>query len=56
MDLTPEAIRAAVPEVSSDEAAALADWYAALSRAIAAFPPDDLKRVEPPLRSTPGPA
>ena len=56
MNVTPEVIRARVPEISADEAAALADWYAALARGVAAFPVDDLKRVEPPLRSTPGPA
>ncbi|MBV8715319.1 MAG: hypothetical protein JO020_07605 [Chloroflexi bacterium] len=37
------------------EASALADWYAALAQAVAAFPPQDLKGTEPPLRSTPGP-
>jgi hypothetical protein len=56
MNFTPEAIRASVPQISADEAAALADWYAALSGAVAAFPLDDLKRAEPPLRSAPGPA
>lgn len=37
------------------EADALAAWYASLSRAVAAFPSDALRAVEPPLRSIPGP-
>jgi hypothetical protein len=40
---------------TDDEAAALAEWYANLSRGVAAYPEADLKGVEPPLRSTPGP-
>jgi cytochrome c553 len=51
-----EAVRQVVgAELSDAEAAALADWYAALARGVAAFPQADLKAVEPPLRSTPGP-
>jgi hypothetical protein len=42
--------------LSDEEAAQLSAWYAALSRAISAFPAADLKAVEPPLRSIPGPA
>jgi hypothetical protein len=43
-------------DVDDQAAAGLIDWYANLSRGVAAFPEADLKRVEPPLRSTPGPA
>jgi hypothetical protein len=42
-------------ELSDAEAEALAAWYANLARSVAAFPADDLKPVEPPLRSLPGP-
>jgi hypothetical protein len=42
-------------DLSDAEAEALAAWYANLARSVAAFPADDLKRVEPPLRSLPGP-
>jgi cytochrome c553 len=42
-------------DLSDAEAEALAAWYANLARSVAAFPGDDLKRVEPPLRSLPGP-
>jgi hypothetical protein len=42
-------------ELSDAEAAALADWYDALARLVAAFPEAHLKQVEPPLRSVPGP-
>jgi len=49
-----------VKEVIGDEAtdqdvAALVEWYANLARSVAAFPRADLKKVEPPLRSVPGP-
>ena len=51
-----EAVRQVVgAELSDAEAAALANWYADLARGVAAFPQADLKAVEPPLRSTPGP-
>ncbi len=55
MDAIPETVRERVPEATSEEAAALAEWYAALARALAAFPLTELSRVEPALRSTPGP-
>ena len=55
MDLSPEQVRQQLPEATPEEAAALAEWYAGIARAVAAFPADDLKRVEPALRSTPGP-
>jgi len=42
-------------QVTDAEATALAEWYAALARGVAAYPQADLKGVEPPLRSTPGP-
>ena len=41
--------------IADEDAAALATWYAALARGVAAFPATDLKGVEPPLRSVPGP-
>lgn len=56
MDLTPEEVRQVLPEATREEAAALAEWYAGLRRAVSDFPVGDLKRIEPPLRSTPGPA
>ena len=42
-------------ELSEQEAAALVDWYTVLARGVANFPQADLKAVEPPLRSIPGP-
>ena len=42
-------------ELSEQEAAALVDWYTALAGGVANFPQADLKAVEPPLRSIPGP-
>jgi hypothetical protein len=42
-------------DLSDQDAEALAAWYAGFARGVAAFPAADLKRVEPPLRSTPGP-
>jgi hypothetical protein len=54
--LSKEHIRQIVGAALSDQdAEALAGWYAGFSRGVAAFPAQDLKRVEPPLRSTPGP-
>jgi hypothetical protein len=43
-------------EVSAQDVEALAGWYAGFARQVAAYPQDDLKRVEPPLRSVPGPS
>jgi hypothetical protein len=43
-------------ELSDQDATALAAAYASLARAVAAFPGDDLRTVEPPLHSIPGPA
>ena len=37
------------------EAEALAAYYEALSRAVQTFATDELRNVEPPLRSVPGP-
>jgi len=55
-DLTPEQVRDIIgPQVTDAEAQALAEWYAALSKGVAAFPLPSLTQVEPPLRSTPGP-
>jgi hypothetical protein len=42
-------------ELSDDDAKALAAAYASLARGVAAFPADDVRNVEPPLRSIPGP-
>lgn len=42
-------------ELTEQEVAALVEWYANLARGVAAFPGADLKKVEPPLRSVPGP-
>jgi len=41
--------------LAESEATALVDWYAGLARQVERFPAGDLKGVEPPLRSTPGP-
>jgi hypothetical protein len=37
------------------EAEALATYYAALARSVQAFATDELRGIEPPLRSTPAP-
>ena len=50
-----EILRVVGDSVTPDEVKALADWYATQSALVAAFPADDLKSVEPPLRSIPGP-
>ena len=42
-------------ELTDQEVSALVEGYATLARSVAAFPGADLKRVEPPLRSVPGP-
>lgn len=42
-------------ELSDDEADALIAISTAMSRAVAAMPAMELKGVEPPLRSVPGP-
>jgi hypothetical protein len=42
-------------EASHSEVLALIDWYTAQAKLVADFPAEDLKRVEPPLRSVPGP-
>jgi hypothetical protein len=42
-------------DLTDAEAEALATYYANLARSVAAFPAEDLKRTEPPLRSIPGP-
>ena len=55
--LSTEEIRGIVGvELSEQDAEALAAWYANFARGVAAFPAADLRRVEPPLRSVPGPA
>jgi hypothetical protein len=43
-------------ELTEQEALVLSEWYAGQARLIAAFPSADLKAVEPPLWSIPGPA
>jgi hypothetical protein len=35
---------------------ALIEWYTGLQHGVEAFPAAELRTVEPPLRSTPGPA
>jgi hypothetical protein len=55
-DVTPDFVREVLgTEASDSEVAALIEWYAALSRGVAAFPAADLRAAEPALRSTPGP-
>ena len=55
-ELSPESVRLILGVDVDDQAvAALVTWYANLSSGVAAFPAADLKAVEPPLRSTPGP-
>ena len=55
-DLTADDIRRLIDASMTDtQASSLAAWYEALSAAVARFPQDDLRGVEPPLRSTPGP-
>jgi cytochrome c553 len=55
-DLSADVVRQIIGSgLSEEDARALADWYANLSGAIAAFPGPDLKAVEPPLRSVAGP-
>ena len=44
-----------VAELTDQEVSALVEGYATLARSVAAFPGADLKWVEPPLRSVPGP-
>lgn len=43
-------------QLSDQEADALAAHYATLARGVAAFPSQELKAVEPALRSVPAPA
>lgn len=42
-------------DLAEPDAEALGGWYAGFARGVAAFPAADLKRVVPPLVSTPGP-
>jgi hypothetical protein len=42
-------------DLSLQELQALIDWYTAQAKLVAGFPADDLKEVEPPLRSIAGP-
>jgi hypothetical protein len=46
--------RVGVP-LSDQEVDALLNWYATLREGMQKFPIDELRAVEPPLRSTPGP-
>jgi hypothetical protein len=41
--------------VTDAEAEALAAYYATLAKAVSAFPTEELRATEPPLRSVPGP-
>jgi hypothetical protein len=55
-ELTPNSVRNIIGVPASEqEIDALIAWYEALARAAAEFPEAELKDVEPPLRSTPGP-
>ena len=55
--LPPEQVRRIVGgDLSEEEAAALSHWYANLARGLSALPEADLRNLEPPLRSAPGPA
>jgi hypothetical protein len=53
--LPPEVVRSLLPDLSltDEDAEALSATYAALARAVAAFPYAELRQVEPPLRSVP---
>jgi hypothetical protein len=53
--LPPETIKQLLPDLrlGDQDAEALAATYAALVRAVAAFPYAELRQVEPPLRSVP---
>jgi hypothetical protein len=56
VELTPEQLRELMGAVLTDaEAQALAGAFAAQQSAMAAFNFAELKGLEPPLRSTPGP-
>jgi hypothetical protein len=56
IEVTPEMVRRLLGiEVDDAAASTLIEWYANLSRGIAAFPEAEVKSVEPPLRSIPGP-
>jgi hypothetical protein len=53
---SPDVVRRIIGTPLSDtEATALIDWYRGVSAAVAAYPEADLRNVEPPLRSMPGP-
>jgi hypothetical protein len=53
--LSVEEARRLVGALSLEEAEALLQWCASLSADVERFPRAELKGVEPPLRSTPGP-
>jgi len=56
VELTLEEIRRILgAHITDEEAQTLAGWYANLARGVAAFSQAEMKCVEPPLRSTPGP-
>jgi len=55
--MSPDEVRRVVGDaISQAEAEALAEWYANVSRGVSAFPQAELKGIEPPLRSIPGPS
>jgi hypothetical protein len=55
--VTPDQLRDLLQQPLSDaDADRLLASYDALARAVAEFPLDDLREIEPALRSTPGPA
>jgi hypothetical protein len=56
-ELSPDMVRLLLGvDVDDPTAAALIEWYTNLSRGLVAFPEAELRGVEPPLRSTAGPA
>ena len=54
--MTVQYVREVIATPLSDaDAEALAAYYEALARAVQTFATDELRNVEPPLRSVPGP-
>ena len=56
LEAVQDSLRAVLgPHLAHDEADALADWYITIAGSVARFPFEELRYLEPPLRSTPGP-
>jgi cytochrome c553 len=54
--IRPDEVRRIVSsDLTDDDVRALARWYANLASAVARFPSDHLRDIEPPLISRPGP-